>query len=144
MHSKLINDDSQKTYALILETGEEVVSQLRRFAQENGLAASRLTAIGAFSSVTLGYFNWESKQYEPIQLQEQVEVLSLIGDIALQDGQPATHIHVVVGTKDGAAHGGHLLHAYVRPTLEVIVDEAPAHLRRSFDANSGLALIDLG
>jgi predicted DNA-binding protein with PD1-like motif len=144
MRSKLINDDTQKTYALILETGEEVISQLKRFAQENRLSASRITAIGAFSSVTLGYFNWETKEYEPIQIHEQVEVLSLIGDIATQDDQPATHIHVVVGKRDGSAHGGHLLHAYVRPTLEVILDEAPAHLRRSFDADSGIALIKLG
>jgi uncharacterized protein len=143
MRTKLINNDTQKTYAVILETGEEVVSQLKRFAQENGLSASRITAIGAFSSVTLGYFNWGSKEYEPIQIHEQVEVLSLIGDIAMQNGEPATHIHVVVGKRDGSAHGGHLLHAYVRPTLEVILDEAPAHLKRSFDQDSGLALIDL-
>jgi predicted DNA-binding protein with PD1-like motif len=144
MRSKLINNDSQKTYALILEAGEEVVSQLKRFAQDNDLSASRITAIGAFSSVTLGYFNWETKEYEPIQIHEQVEVLSLIGDIALQNGEPATHLHAVVGKRDGSAHGGHLLHAYVRPTLEVILDEAPAHLRRSFDPESGIALIDLG
>lgn len=143
MRSKLINNDSLKTYALILETGEEVVSQLKRFAQENQLSASRITAIGAFSSVTLGYFNWTSKEYEPIQIHEQVEVLSLIGDIAMQEGEPAAHIHVVVGKQDGSAHGGHLLHAYVRPTLEVILDEAPTHLQRSFDSSSGIALIKL-
>ncbi|HEV7856016.1 MAG TPA: PPC domain-containing DNA-binding protein [Herminiimonas sp.] len=143
MRSKLINDDSEKTYALILETGEEAVSQLQRYAQENKLSASRFTAIGAFSSVTLGYFNWEKKEYEKIAVNEQVEVLSLIGDISVQDGEPKTHIHVVVGKRDGSAHGGHLLHAYVRPTLEVILSEAPAYLRRSFDPDSGIALIDL-
>jgi hypothetical protein len=143
MRSKLINDDSEKTYALILETGEEAVSQLQRYAQENKLSASRFTAIGAFSSVTLGYFNWEKKEYEKIAVNEQVEVLSLIGDISVQDGEPTTHIHVVVGKRDGSAHGGHLLHAYVRPTLEVILSEAPAYLRRSFDPDSGIALIDL-
>jgi predicted DNA-binding protein with PD1-like motif len=143
MRSKLINDDAEKTYALILETGEEAVSQLQRYAQENKLSASRFTAIGAFSSVTLGYFNWEKKEYEKIAVNEQVEVLSLIGDISVQDGEPKTHIHVVVGKRDGSAHGGHLLHAYVRPTLEVILSEAPGYLRRSFDPDSGIALIDL-
>jgi predicted DNA-binding protein with PD1-like motif len=143
MRSKLINDDAEKTYALILETGEEVVSQLQRYAQENKLSASRFTAIGAFSSVTLGYFNWEKKEYEKIAVNEQVEVLSLIGDISVQDGQSTTHIHVVVGKRDGSAHGGHLLHAYVRPTLEVILSESPDYLRRSFDPDSGIALIDL-
>jgi predicted DNA-binding protein with PD1-like motif len=144
MHSKLINNDSEKTYAVILETGEEVVSQLQRYAQDNKLSASHFTAIGAFSSVTLGYFNWEKKEYEKIAINEQVEVLSLIGDVSIQDGEPKTHIHVVVGKRDGSAHGGHLLQAYVRPTLEVILSESPSYMRRSFDPDSGIALIDLG
>lgn len=144
MRSKIINDASEKTYVLILETGEEVVSQLQRFAKENNLAASRFTAIGAFSSATLAYFNWDQKDYETIPINEQVEVLSLIGDVALQDGEPKTHVHVVVGKRDGSAHGGHLLQAYVRPTLEIILTESPAYLRRTFDAESGLALINIG
>lgn len=143
MRAKLINDASEKTYALILETGEEVVSQLQQFARENNLSASRFTAIGAFSSATLGYFNWEKKDYEKIAVNEQVEVLSLIGDIALQDGESKSHVHVVVGKRDGSAHGGHLLHAYVRPTLEIILTESPRYLQRSFDPDSGLALIDI-
>lgn len=53
------------------------------------------------------------------------------------------HAHVVVGKSDGSAHGGHLLEAYVRPTLEVVLVESPAHLRRRPDRDSGLALIDL-
>ena len=142
MRAKLINDGSEKTYALILESGEEAVSQLQRFAREHKLDASRFTAIGAFSSATLGYFNWESKDYENIAINEQVEVLSLIGDIALQDGEPKIHAHVVVGKRDGSAHGGHLLAAYVRPTLEILLTESPGWLKRSYDAESGLALIN--
>ncbi|RBA23511.1 PPC domain-containing DNA-binding protein [Herminiimonas fonticola] len=144
MRSKIINDASEKTYVLILETGEEVVSQLQRFAKENDLAASRFSAIGAFSSATLAYFNWDQKNYETIPVNEQVEVLSLIGDVALEDGEPKTHVHVVVGKRDGSAHGGHLLQAYVRPTLEIILTESPAHLKRTFDTESGLALINIG
>jgi len=143
MQSKIINDAPEKTYVLILETGEEVVSQIQRFARENNLNASRFTAIGAFSSATLGYFDWNQKDYEKIPVNEQVEVLSLIGDIALQDGEAKIHAHVVVGKRDGSAHGGYLLEAYVRPTLEVVLTEAPGYLKRSFDPESGLALIDL-
>ena len=143
MRTKLINDASEKTYVLIMETGEEVVSQMQRFAKENDLAASRFTAIGAFSSATLGYFNWDQKYYEKIPINEQVEVLSLTGDIAMQEDEPKIHMHVVVGKRDGTAHGGHLLQAYVRPTLEIILTEAPDYLKRSTDPASGLALINL-
>jgi hypothetical protein len=82
-------------------------------------------------------------QYRPIRLDEQVEVVALVGDVALDDGEPAVHAHVVVARSDGSASGGHLLEAHVRPTLEVVLSESPAHLRKRYDRASGLALIAL-
>ncbi len=92
--------------------------------------------------MTLGYFDWDTKEYQKIPVREQVEVLSLVGDVALDEqGEPALHAHVVVGKSDGTAHGGHLLQAIVRPTLEVILVESPHYLQRHHDPESGLALI---
>ena len=102
-----------------------------------------MTAIGAFRDATLGYFDWEAKEYLKIPVNEQVEVLSLIGDVALKDGEPKVHAHVVVGRSDGSTRGGHLIEAHVRPTLEVIVTESPVHLHKQVDEESGLALIRL-
>jgi predicted DNA-binding protein with PD1-like motif len=107
------------------------------------VAAAHFTAIGAFSEVTLGYFDRARKDYTKIPMREQVEVLSLVGDIARQDGEPKLHAHVVVGKADGTAHGGHLLDARVWPTLELILTESPKALARRSDRESGLALIDL-
>jgi hypothetical protein len=142
MKSRLIHEhQGERTFALIFETGDEVMSILTGFARANGLGAARLTAIGAFREATLGYFDWEKKEYKKIPISEQVEVLSLIGDVALKDGEPTVHAHVVVGRSDGSTRGGHLLEAHVRPTLEVILVESPAHLRKAHDPESGLALI---
>jgi predicted DNA-binding protein with PD1-like motif len=142
MKSKLIHEHhGEKTYALIFETGDEAMAGLIEFARQNSLGGARFTAIGAFRDVTLGYFDWESKQYKHIPVGEQVEVLSLIGDVALEDGEPKVHAHVVVGRSDGSTRGGHLIEARVRPTLEVILTESPAHLRKYHDPESGLALI---
>ena len=142
MKAKLIENQARKTYALIFDTGEEVAGGLLDFARQNHLAGSHFTGIGALSDVTLGYFDWEKKDYRKIPIREQVEVVSLVGDIALKDNEPKVHAHVVVSKSDGTAHGGHLLEAHVRPTLEVIVTEEPGHLRRRHDPESGLALID--
>jgi len=140
---KLINEGSQRTFALILEKGDEAVGCIEHFARENQLNAASFTGIGAFSGVVLGFFDWEKKDYKKIPINEQVEVVSLIGDIALgPDGSPSVHPHVVVTGSDALAHGGHLLEARVRPTLEVIITESPRHLRKRKDAESGLALID--
>jgi uncharacterized protein len=89
----------------------------------------------------LGYFNWEATDYEEIPIDEQVEVVSLDGDVALKDDEPQIHTHVVVAKRDASAHGGHLLEATVRPTLEVILVDSPTHLRKRFDPQTGLALI---
>jgi predicted DNA-binding protein with PD1-like motif len=141
MRSKVINEAPERTFALILETGDEVVSSLERFAADHDLTASRLTAIGAFSDVTLGYFDWDRKDYERIHVGEQVEVLSLVGDIALDGERPKLHAHVVLGRRDASTLGGHLLAATVRPTLEVLLTDSPAYLSRQHDPQSGLALI---
>jgi uncharacterized protein len=143
MKSKLLSEQNGKTYAVIFEKGDEVAAGLLEFAKADRLSASHFTAIGAFERVTLGFFERERKDYEKIEIEEQVEVLSLVGDIALKEnGDPQVHAHVVVGKRDGTAHGGHLIEAHVWPTLELIVVETPSYLRRRFDPETGLALID--
>jgi predicted DNA-binding protein with PD1-like motif len=142
MKTKLLNDRAgAHTYAVVFEKGDEVVRGLTEFAERHGLAASHLTGFGAFERVTLGYFDRERKEYRKIPLHEQVEVLSLVGDIVRKDGKPALHAHVVVGKADGTAHGGHLLEAHVWPTLEVVLVETPRYLYRRYDPATGLALI---
>jgi predicted DNA-binding protein with PD1-like motif len=132
-----------RTFAVIFDTSDDPLEGLARFAREHGVRGAQLTAIGAFQRVTLGYFDWTRKDYRRIAFDEQLEVLALTGNVAVKDGEPALHIHVVLGRGDGTAHGGHLLEASVRPTLEVVVVETPGHLQRRADRVTGLALIDL-
>jgi predicted DNA-binding protein with PD1-like motif len=140
-HKLLHEDNGLRTYALIFESGDEAMSGLLDFAKSMGLRGSRITAIGAFQDATLAYFNWETKEYESIPVGEQTEVLSLLGDIALDGEEPAVHAHAVLGRRDGSTVGGHLKEGKVRPTLEVIIDEQPEHLHKAPDRESGLALI---
>ena len=135
-------DESPKTFILMFETGEELVDGLLQFAKLQKVSAASFKAVGALSSVRLGWFSWESKRFEPsVTLDEQVELLSLIGDVALKDGEPVVHAHAVIAKKDGTAHGGHLLNATVRPNCEVFLTQSPAKLRRFIDPDTGLALI---
>lgn len=143
MKSKLIGEGPQRTFAVVLDPGDEVTDCLLAFAKEHDLSAAEFTGLGAFQDVVLGYFDWQNKDYDRIRIEEQVEVLNLTGNIALAEGEPKLHPHIVVGKRDGTAHGGHLLEGHVRPTLEVIVTESPAHLQRHHDPETGLALIRL-
>jgi uncharacterized protein len=120
----------------------EAKSELERFARVHHLTAAHFTGIGAFSDLTLGYFDWQEKQYQPIPIRGQVEVASLAGDVALKYGEPEVHAHLVVSDAQGRAHAGHLIEGHVRPTLELILTETPAELGKRFDDETGLALID--
>jgi predicted DNA-binding protein with PD1-like motif len=142
MKFKMLSESPESTWMLVFETGEEVAEGLLHFAREKELSASQFSAIGAFREVDLGFFDIEKRKYEPIAIHEQVEVLSLLGDVALADDGPKVHAHVVVGKRNGTAWGGHLMRAIVRPTLEVVIVEAPTFLRRKHDVKTGLALID--
>jgi len=143
MKDSLVDEaDGRRTFVIILETGDEVMRVLVQYATEKKLRGSHFTAIGACSDAVIAYFDWPSRTYQPIEVSEQVEILSMIGDIATDGDAPKVHAHVVLGKSDGSAHGGHLVSAHVRPTLEIVLTESPRHLRRRFDPESGLALID--
>jgi uncharacterized protein len=143
MKTKLLEADGTRTFAVVLDPGDEVIESLTAFANGENVTGAGFTAIGAFRDVTLAYFDLEKKEYQEIPVDEQVEVLSLTGNFGIHDGEPKIHAHVVVGRRDGSTRGGHLIRAHVQPTLEVVVTETPAHLRRRIDASTGLPLIDL-
>jgi uncharacterized protein len=143
MKSKLLNDSGEKTYALVFDKNDDVVETLRTFAKDHRVMSAHFTAIGALRDVVLGFFDPATNQYRKIPVREQVEVLSLIGDVAYEGNEPKIHAHVVVGKSDGTAHGGHLMEAHVFPTLELILVESPQYLRRRPDKETGLPLIDL-
>lgn len=144
MQYKLLDGIGDATYALVFDSGDEVMDILKTFANEHCLKAARFTGIGAFSKVELGFFDFGIKDYKKIPVNEQVEVLSLMGDVALYGDESKLHAHVVVGKSDGTAMGGHLLKATVHPTLELILEETPGYLQRRIDEETGLALIDIG
>jgi predicted DNA-binding protein with PD1-like motif len=133
----------RRTLVAVLAPGDEVLASLQKLAEDEKLTAAQVAAIGAFERATLAYFDWESKQYQHIPVAEQVEVLSLNGNISLDENNKAKlHLHAVLGRRDGSTVGGHLIEGRVRPTLEAVITESPAHLHRRHDPRSGLALID--
>src|SRR4051794_13612592 len=106
MKYRLLSKTSGETkYLFVFEPGDEVLSQLTGFAESQEVQCARFQAIGAFSKARIAFFDLETKQYEEMAIEEQVEVMSLIGNIAIFDKKPKLHAHVVVGKRDGTAHG---------------------------------------
>ncbi|NKF24393.1 PPC domain-containing DNA-binding protein [Solimonas marina] len=145
MHSQIMADDpDSRIWILVLDSGEEAVSSITHFADAHDIKGASVTALGAFSGARLGWFDFATKQYKPIEVSSQCEGLSLVGDIASgDDGGASLHLHAVVGLADGTTRGGHLLEAHAHPTLEVTLIETTARLRRRRRPELGIALIDL-
>ena len=139
--TQLFDDHGLRTYLLVMDKGDEAFSKITAFAKANDINAATLTAIGACTSATLAYFDNEKGGYVSRKFIEQMEIASLIGDIADDDGKPALHAHIVLGRRDYSALAGHLEEIHVFPTMEVVLTETPAHLRKRLDRTTGLTLI---
>lgn len=138
----LSESDGRREYAVIFSKGDEAFSGLNEFAEKYHVTSAHLTAIGALRGATLAWFSPERKMYNELPIEGQLEVASMIGDIALFNGKPAVHVHMVVGLPDGTAKAGHLLEAHVWPTLEVMVTVEANAMHKRLDPETGLALID--
>lgn len=143
MKYKVVEDADVVTYVVVCDPGDEAVAALTQFAQAEDLEAASIAAVGAFERAVVGWFDRAARDYRRIPVGEQCEVLSLLGDVAQGQDGPVLHMHVVLGLSDGTTRGGHLLEGTVYPTLEVVVTETPAQLRKVMRPDVGIALIDL-
>jgi uncharacterized protein len=143
MQVKLLNPGEQtKQYVVIFYEGDEAFSGLQAFAEQYHVTSAHFTAIGAVSGATVAWFNPQLKMYKKIPISGQHEVIGMSGDIALYQGKPVVHTHMLVGNPDGATRGGHVLAANVSPTLEVMVTVDPVTMQKRFDPATDLTLID--
>ena len=140
-HHLMDETNGRRTFVVALEMGEEVVSSITGFALQLSLASSSVTGIGGFQRVRLGFFDYERSGFRENLIDEQVELLSLVGNIADEEGTPHLHAHVVLGRYDATTRGGHLVEAVVRPTMELVIVEYPEHLQRRHDKKTGLVLL---
>jgi uncharacterized protein len=143
MQVQLLNPgEPTKQYAVIFYQGDEAFSGLLEFAEKYQVRSAHFTGIGALNGATLGWFDPQRKMYKKIPVNGQHEVVGMSGDIALYQGKPVVHTHMVVGGPDGTTRAGHVLDAYVSPTLEVTVTVDPITIQKRFDPATDLTLID--
>lgn len=160
-HRILDEAAGKRRFVLVLDAGEEVVEALTRFAADEGVAAASVSGIGALSQAHLGWFNPATGEFRRNTVAEQAEVLAITGNIArltsaeeghghphsharpAPDGSAvALHLHIVLGCGDASVRGGHLVEGWVSPTMELVIEEAAAHLSRGVDAVTGLVLLE--
>ena len=138
-----------KNHVLVLKTGDDALAAITKFAKRNKIEGASFSAIGAFREATIAFWLADKltytavKEYEHIEVAEQVEVLTLTGNVSRAGNQVKLHSHVILGRRNGATVGGHLVRAVVRPTLEVFLIDYATRLARHRDQTTGLWLLDM-
>ncbi|MDD5543818.1 MAG: DNA-binding protein [Acidobacteriia bacterium] len=130
-------------FILILERGQEVMSSLTRFAEEQNIRSGSITGIGAVEKTTMAYFDLTQKKYLPQEFPISMELVSLSGNMALLNGKPFVHCHAVISGPDLVAHAGHLMKATISITGEIYITVMKNEIVRGPDEFSTLNLIKL-
>jgi uncharacterized protein len=130
-------------HVLALEIGEELVGSILNYAEQSKISAASIQAIGAIRNFELGYYVLSEKQYLRKRVDEIAELISCSGNLAIKDNKPFVHVHVTAGLRDFRVIGGHLFSGIVAVTAEVILTPMPNAMKRSFNDETGLYLLDL-
>jgi predicted DNA-binding protein with PD1-like motif len=132
-----------RRFIVVFERGDDVLAELEALCGREDIRSATLTGIGGFERAKVAFLNVQSKEYEPIDVREQVEVVSFLGNVTQYNGKPKIHAHCVLGHRDGHTTAGHVLEAIVRPTLELALEVFAEEIRRTDRPDVGIPLIDL-
>lgn len=130
-----------------LERGDKLPDDLLAVAQAHNVKAGRLTAMGGVTGLKVTEFDVDKQQYrEPLVREGMTEVLSLVGNLSLRDGELFGHLHL-----SGCFHengvtvpiGGHLVEAEVFVCEFHITAYDDVELVREVEPKTGLALWNL-
>ncbi len=133
---------SENTSALRLEPGDDIHETLQRFCAEQGIDNAQITGIGSVDAPTLAHYSMPTKQFSDMRLAGIFEVASLLGNVALIDGQPFAHLHVTLSDPQMMARAGHLVKGECSATLELFITSYPAHHTKTQNDHIGLKVWD--
>ncbi len=134
---------TRASHLLVFDPGDDFMAKLTEFAQKQSIEGATFTGIGGFRRSTVGWFNREKKDYEPVEVNEQAELLSIVGSVARAGIEVKLHAHVALARRYGSTVGGHLLRAEVNPLVELVLVDHGVRLERRLDETTGLWIFDL-
>lgn len=129
-------------YIVRIDRGEEILSSLKKFCEEESITLAEVKALGAVDDFTVGLFDVNEKKYHSNRFQFPAEITSLWGTVTTKDGEVYLHIHMSAGDVKGNVFGGHLSRAVVSATCEMIVDVSEGIVERKMNDDVGLNLFE--
>lgn len=128
-----------------LEKGELLIESLSKLVKDEAIQGAWISGLGGALWAELGFYDLEQKQYHWQKKNELLEITSLQGNIAWQEGEPVLHIHGTFSDRNMNAFGGHVKELAVGGTCELLLHRwnEEAGLTRSKDLETGLTLLDV-
>ncbi|MBI4100919.1 DNA-binding protein [Candidatus Microgenomates bacterium] len=130
-------------YLLVFGQGEKLIGSLIEFCQAQKVQAGWLSGLGAIEAAEIGYYNLAKKAYHFVKLDSLLEIVSLVGNVAMFKAKPYLHIHTVLSDEGMKTYGGHLKEAAVGGTCEIHLTVFDSRLERQADVETGLNLLDV-
>lgn len=132
-----------QTFVLRLEMGDDILAVLRRFAEAKRIRAGAFEGIGSLSKAKLGHYDFKEKRYTFQVFEDDLEIITLAGNISTVDTAAVPHVHVTLGRRDFTVIGGHLDEGSSANMVEIVLQKLPGRLVKAKDEGVGLNLLQL-
>lgn len=120
-------------YLLVLTNKDNVIKALSALAEKEQIPSATFFGIGFAGVVTFGFYDFDDKVFVP-QSYTNMELASLNGSIAWQNGKPSIHAHGTATGADYVAYGGHILDLEVGTgSIEITILRHDKRLQREIE-----------
>lgn len=129
------------TYVLRVEKGKDALEELQKFCSENQITAGFFRAIGSTEGITISWYNLKKKEYTDKRMQETLEIISLMGNVAMLEKQAYVHAHGCFSNKAMQTFAGHVKKLEVGATCEIVLEKLQGAMERTYSKEIGLNLL---
>ncbi len=132
-----------RNFVIRLEMGDDILAVLRRFAEARKIGAGAFEGIGSLNKAKLGHYDFKTKRYTYEVFEDDLEIITLTGNISTLDKTAVPHAHVTLGRRDFTVVGGHLDEGSSANMVEIVLEKLPGRLAKKRNEQVGLNLLQL-
>ena len=128
-------------YVLRPAFGTDLIDEMQNFVRQEGINLAWISGVGAVAKANLRYYNQDEKTWLDIAVDKNLEVISMMGNISLLNGEPIVHVHITLSDEEGRCYGGHVGPGTIVFNMEILLTTLTGPpVTRKLDTDTGLTL----
>lgn len=121
--------------------GTDLLKELQKYVLAKNINLAWLSGVGAVSRANIRYYDQPAQKWVDLELDENLEVAGMWGNVSLLNGEPIVHVHIVLADREGRCYGGHLADGTLVFNLEIMLTTLTGpNVVRKMDPQTGLTL----